>query len=236
MTGNELTITALENLGVSQGSLGFASNNAFESWALRRVNRAVRRFYYWQRSAMGQERRGVTEEVHLFRAFDASVFPGGQEDVLLFTDEEKVLDVRVKYSAEGGLVLAQGFDQVTSKFSQEEWARGASEVAPRFTIVGRVLSVFPRPAVEVAGGIVVRKSEQVRILQALGEEIERVPLDTQYALMPLMEKAIYERLKNTDAAENKEEEYKGMLRDIRAQFSGRKGENIDQPDERRLYT
>ena len=235
MTGQELLDTALENLGVSSGSLGFASTDAYTAWALRRVNRCVRRFYYWLRSTLKDQRRFVATEKHIFRAFDEDDYPEGQEDLNMFALEENIIDIRVKYSADGEYVLAHGFDQATSLLSEEEWARNGSQLFPRFTINGPSVAIFPKPAEDVADGIVLRKVPQIVVLTTLEQGIESTPVDARWVLVPLMEKAIYERLKNTAAAVEKEGEYRRFLRDVRAEFSGRKGDNISQPVVRRLY-
>ena len=236
MTGQELLDNALENLGVSISSLGLASTDAADAWALRRVNRVVRRFYYWLRSSLKDQRRFVAIEKHTFRAFNEGDYPDGQEDLNLFALEENIIDIRVKYSADGEYVLAHGFDQATSSLSEEEWARSGSALYPRFTLAGPSVAIFPKPTEDIAEGIVLRKVPQIVVLTTLAQSIESTPLDAQWVLVPLMEKAIYERLKNWDAAKEKELEYRRFLKDVRAEFSGRKGDNVDQPVERRVYT
>ena len=236
MTGQNLLDEALENLGVSEGNLGFTTTDRYTAWALRRVNRAVLRLYYYTRSAMKQQQRFVMREVHDFRAFSEDDYPENQQDILLFTREEKIIDIRVKYSAEQkNYTLAEAFDSTTSRISEREWAEGASQMYPRFTVSGRDVRIFPKPTETITEGIVLRKETQVQALTNLSQDIESVALDMQWVLVPLMEKFIYERLKNTDAAREKEQEYKMLLKDIRAQFSGRVGENVDQPVERKLY-
>ena len=236
MTGQDLVDNALENLGVSVGNLGFSTTDAFTAWALRRVNRAVLRLYYYTRSTMKQQRRYVTREVHDFRAFSEDDYPEGQQDLSLFAREEQIVDIRVKYSAEQeNYRLAEAFDSAVSSISEREWARNASELAPRFTVDGIAVKIFPKPQATVTNGIVIRKAAQVRSLNTLGQDIESVVPDMQWVLIPLMEKAVYERLKNTEGAAAKEGEYRGLLRDIRAQFAGRVGENVQQPVPRPLY-
>lgn len=236
-TGTELFNDAHDDTGVTVANLGFGSTDEYNAWALRNLNKSIRRFYYFLRSTLKNQRRYVTRELHTFRAFSEADYPGDQSDLQLFALEEDIIEIRVKYSNDAkDYVLCEGFDGATSKVSEREWALGGSEAEPRFTVEGIDVKIYPKPTEPVTDGIMLKKSSQVRLQASLGAQVTIIPVDLHDTLSLLLQQAIYKRVNKDDSVVLLEQQYREAIKSARSQFSNRKGDNISQPVERRLYT